>query len=48
MSEQLKENIQNLISYYGYHGIESMIETHPGFVAEDFGKLLVELEKEVV
>lgn len=46
MSEQLKETIQNLISYYGYYGIEEMVVTHPSFVAEDFGKLLIELERE--
>lgn len=47
MSDQLKENIQNLIHYYDHHGIEQMVKTHPSFVTEDFGKLLKELEKEI-
>lgn len=47
MSAELKENILNLISYYNYHGIDKMRETHLGFIADDFKKLLAELEKEM-
>lgn len=47
MSEELKEKIQQLTSYYRQHGISKMIETKPGFVAEDFSKLLADLEIEM-
>jgi hypothetical protein len=47
MSAELKENIQNLIHYYSHHTVEKMVKTHPGFVVEDFTKLLSELEKEL-
>lgn len=47
MSNELKERIENLISYYGHHGIENMIEKKPGFVADDFKHLLAALEKEM-
>lgn len=47
MSEELKELAQQLISYYGHHGIEKMIKARPGFVEEDFTKLLTALEKEL-
>ena len=48
MSDQLKENIQNLIHYYNHHGIEQMVKTHPSFVVEDFTKLLKELESVII
>lgn len=47
MSDELKENIQNLASYYKQHKIDSMIKTHPGFVAQDFSKLLAKLLIEI-
>ena len=47
MSEELKEEIQRLGSYYRQHKIDSMIKTHPSFVAEDFSKLLAKLEIEM-
>lgn len=47
MSNELKERIENLISYYSHHGIENMIEKKPGFVADDFKYLLAALEKEM-
>ena len=47
MSNELKERIENLISYYDYHGIENMIENKPGFVADDFKHLLQALVKEL-
>lgn len=47
MSNELKERIENLISYYDHHGIENMIEKKPGFVADDFKHLLKALEKEM-
>jgi len=48
LSDTLKERIAQLISYYHYHGIEDMIKKHPGFVADDFGKLLADLEQEIL
>jgi hypothetical protein len=48
MSNELKENIQNLIHYYKHHKVDKMIETHPSFVCDDFTKLLKELEKELL
>lgn len=47
MSNELKENVINLIHYYNHHKVSEMIKTHPGFVEDDFTKLLAELEKEV-
>lgn len=47
MSDELKERIENLISYYDQHGIEEMIEKRPGFVVDDFSHLLKALEKEL-
>lgn len=34
------ETIENLISYYAFHGVENMNNRHPGFVEDDFTKLL--------
>lgn len=39
------EAIENFISYYHAHGVEKMIYKAPGFVNEDFTKLLGILEK---
>jgi hypothetical protein len=47
MSDELKDNIRGLINYYEHHGVGQMIETHPGFVADDFSKLLEDLGKEL-
>jgi len=48
MSNELKENIQNLIHYYDHHGIDKMIVSHPSFVEQDFSELLKRLEAEVL
>ncbi len=47
MSDELKERIQQLISYYDHHTIEAILEKHPGFVVDDFSHLLKALEKEL-
>lgn len=47
MSNELKEHIEQLISYYNYHTIEKMVKTRPAFVVDDFTKLLESLEKEL-
>ena len=47
MTSELKENIQNLVSYYNHHGVAEMMNKHPGFVADDFAELLVKLHKEI-
>lgn len=45
MTTTLQDNIRGLISYYNHHKVEEMIKKHPSFVAEDFTRLLAELEK---
>lgn len=40
ISAEAAEKLENMISYYDYHGVENMIEKRPGFVAEDFGEVL--------
>ncbi len=47
ISEELKENIRNLGSYYGQHKLEKMVESHQGFVTEDFAELLTALHIEL-
>lgn len=47
MSDELTEKIKDLVHYYNHHTVEKMVEKHPGFVAEDFSKLLEMLDKEV-
>lgn len=47
MSDELKERIQQLVSYYDHHTIEAILAKHPGFVVDDFGHLLKALEKEL-
>ncbi len=50
MSEELKERIQNLVSYYDNHSMVEMVEkggTLRGFVTDDFSHLLKALEKEL-
>lgn len=44
ISTEAAEKLENMISYYDYHGIENMIEKRPEFVAEDFGEVLSILE----
>ncbi len=48
MSDELIEEIIRLGHYYRQHKIAKMIESHPGFVAEDFAKLLAKLHKEII
>ena len=47
MSDELKQQIIDLGHYYRQHKIAKMIKTHPGFVADDFAKLLAKLHKEI-
>jgi len=47
MSDELKQQIIDLGHYYRQHKITKMIKTHPGFVADDFAKLLAKLHKEI-
>lgn len=47
MSDELKELIEQQISYYNHHTIEAILEKHPGFVVDDYKKLLSLLEKEI-
>lgn len=47
MSEELKEEIIRLGHYYRQHKIAKMVKSHPGFVSEDFAKLLAKLHKEI-
>lgn len=50
MSDELKERIENLISYYNNHSMVDMVEkggTLRGFVTDDFSHLLKALEKEL-
>lgn len=47
MSNELKELIEQQISYYNHHTIEAILEKHPGFVVDDYKKLLKALEKEL-
>lgn len=34
------ETIENMIFYYDYHGVENVNKKHPGFVEDDFSKIL--------
>lgn len=47
MTNELKELIEQQVSYYNHHTIESMIKARPGFVVDDFKELLNALEKEL-
>lgn len=47
MSDTLEELSERLVSYYNYHKVDKMVENHPGFVVDDFTRLLKELEKEL-
>lgn len=40
ISIEAAEKLENMISYYDYHGIENMIENKPGFVIDDFSEVL--------
>ena len=46
MSNETTELIQKTISYYDNHGIEKILDSHPGFVVDDFRNLLKALKKE--
>lgn len=39
------ETLENMISYYRVHTVEKIQEKYPGFVTEDFEKVLAILEK---
>ena len=39
------KKIENLISYYNFHGVERILNERPGFVVEDFTELLKMLER---
>lgn len=39
------EIFENMISYYHVHTVEKIQEKHPGFVVDDFEKVLAILEK---
>ncbi len=51
MSQELKERIENLISYYEQHDMEKMVNGEDqrlrNFVTDDFKHLLAKLEKEL-
>lgn len=51
MSDEAKEEIEQLISYYNAHSIEKFVkgdeERLQNFVIDDFTKLLALLEKEL-
>lgn len=50
MSDELKERIENLISYYRQHQMTEMVKEEGrlrNFVTDDFSHLLKELEKEL-
>ena len=47
MTATTLETIQNMISYYSHHTVQAIQESHPGFVTDDFTKLLGLLEKEL-
>lgn len=52
MTIELKEHIEKLISYYGYHSVDQFVNgSNPqlkNFVVDDFTKLLTALEEELV
>ena len=39
------ENIEQLVSYYHRFNVEDIQEKHPGFIVEDFWKLLKIVEE---
>lgn len=49
MNNELKEKIEQLVSYYKHHDMYKMIDDDNlrGFVVDDFTNLLKELEKAV-
>lgn len=51
MSNELKEKISNLVSYYNYHSIDKFVngndERLKQFVVDDFTELLELLSKEL-
>lgn len=51
MSNELKEKVENLVNYYGYHSMGKFVngndETLKQFVVDDFTELLALLQKEL-
>lgn len=51
MSDELKEKIGNMVSYYRHHSMIEMVkgesERLQNFVLDDFAELLTNLEKEI-
>jgi hypothetical protein len=51
MNNELKEKIEQLVSYYNYHSMNDFVngtdDRLRGFVVDDFTNLLKELEKVV-
>ena len=47
MTTELKDNIQQLISYYNHIDMEDLNKRKPYFVTDDFTKLLARLDKEL-
>ena len=46
LTENEREMIENMISYYtDRFSVESILEKYPGFVVDDFNKLLAALKK---
>lgn len=48
MTQELKQEIIDMVNYYNHHKVENMAKTHTEFVIDDFTKLLSKLEKELV
>lgn len=48
MTTKTLELIQDMVSYYSHHTVSGIQESHPGFVVDDFTKLLTLLEKELL
>ena len=40
VTPEQEETIANMIYYYRHHGVDEMIEKHPGFVSTDMQTLL--------
>lgn len=49
MNNELKEKIEQLVSYYNHHDMYNMVDSERlrGFVVDDFTNLLNELKKVV-
>ena len=40
ITPEQEETLTNMVYYYRHHGVDEMIEKHPGFVATDLQTLL--------